>query len=521
MNKYIYLIMLIIFNNQINQILSKLNEELSNCTYHNNFKVFCKEILYSPELSSYIFSDPNLYLSSNFENINLDRYWVDYITYSVNKNSSNLLIEKIKNNNMIKTDPQINDLNILQNIFITKNDYPYIVPNLNYNSYVIWNLSNSNFNFSQALKYFNLNKKDWIIWKNNPVYKSVKFIDHYHLIVRNSIPKLKLKKILILQRHGPREPLDIPAKFSKSYWTTVHTDIDQAIQGANLTLKGKLYSQYMGSILLDNYKNYFDFASLNKSDILFASSNFQRTIETSILTLNGLELNKLDLDLNILDFLSSDTIFTPEQKQSYNKKLKDFFIDFEYNLDDFNKEIFELTGFEIKTFRDYFELASTIKCYEFNEYPMLSDPIANEKLNQMKNTIYNLATYYYNLVNSPNNDNLKECELLGKTVVDNILKLFVDPKYKFILLTSHDNLLMPTIKYLVYGILNNQISFINMNWNQNYFNLKNNQDILAKINFLKFPDFNISIRLELWDNIYGNSKIRIYYGSLLLFEFDN
>ena len=505
---------MIIFNSDITTMLDNLNTQLSNLTYPDKFKIECKEILYSPKLNTFIFSDPSNCLDSNYENINLDRYWVDILSYQIEKLERTQLISHLKSidlsSNIInQTDP---------NILITKNKYPYVVPNKNSQSYIIWNLQGGNLNFNDILKYFNLNNKNWVIWKNDPLYKSVKSIEHFHLFTRNSIPKLKLKKILVLQRHGPREPLSIPPKFISSYWEQIYTDtdIDKAVQGANLTPEGKLYCKYMGNILRGNYENDFNFDLLNENNVLVGSSNFQRTIESSVLVLDGLGLTNLNLDLNIFSFLSSDAIFTPEQKQIYNKKLKDFTSNFEYGMDSFNTQIFELTGYKIETFRDYLELAGIIKCYEFHEYPVLTDPNANIEFNLIKETLYNIANYYYNLVNDPNNPEFKESTLIGKTATENILDLFSNSNHKFILLTSHDNLLMPTGKYLVYGILNKLIGFGNMSLNKEYYSL----EILNKINFLRFPDFNSSIRLELWDDIYGNQKIRIYYCSLLLFEFN-
>ena len=503
---------MIILNSEIITMLDNLNTQLSNLAYPDKFKIECKEILYSPQLNTFIFSDPSYCLDSNYENINLDRYWVDILSYQIEKKERNQLISHLKSidlssNIIYQTNP---------NILITKNEYQYVVPNKNYKSYIIWNLQDGNLNFDDILKYFDLNNKNWVIWKNDPLYKSVKSIEHFHLFTRNSIPKLKLKKILILQRHGPREPLSIPPKFISSYWDKIHTDIDKAVQGANLTPEGKLYCKYIGNILRGNYEKGFNFDLLNVNNVLVGSSNFQRTIESSVLVLDGLGLSNLNLDLNIFSFLSSDAIFTPEQKEIYNNKLKNFTTNFEYDLDSFNRKIFELNGYKIETFRDYFELAGIVKCYEFHGYPMLTDPDADIQFNLIKGTLYNLANYYYNLVNDPNNPELQEPTLIGKTSTENILDLFSNSDHKFILLTSHDNLLMPTAKYLVYGILNKLIRFGNMSLDKGYYS----KEIINKINFLRFPDFNSSIRLELWENIYGNQKIRIYYCSLLLFEFN-
>jgi hypothetical protein len=114
------------------------------------------------------------------------------------------------------------------------------------------------------------------------------------------------------------------------------------------------------------------------------------------------------------------------------------------------------------------------------------------------------------------NSYFEENKLIGKTVIDNMIKLFTDSEYKFMLFTSHDNLLMPTINYLVYGILNNLITFDNMKINKEFYT----KEILSKINYLDFPEFNSSIRFELWEDNFSNKKIRIYYCSLMLFEFD-
>ncbi len=512
MYKYIYLIIMIITYTNIKDILDNLNTQLSNLVYPDKFKTECKEILYSPQLNTYIFSNSSYCLNSNYENINLDRYWVDILSYQINKLGINELVKHLKHNDLSSDFKNQTNPNIL----ITKNEYPYVVPQTDSQSYIIWNLLNTNLNFNDILQYFNLDNKNWVIWKNDPMYKSVKSIEHFHLFTRNSIPILKLKKILILQRHGPREPLIIPDKFISSYWNKTHENIEHAIKNANLTPLGKLYCKYMGNVLGWNYQKYFNFDLLNANNVLFASSNFQRTIETSVLVLDGLGLGNLNIDLKILDFLSSDSIFSQEQKEIYNKKLKDFNIDFEHDLENFNNQIFELTGFKIETFRDYFELASIIKCYEFHDYPMLSDSNANNELESIKNTIYNLATYYYNLVHDPTNPDLEEPILVGKTATTNILDLFSNSSYNFTLLTSHDNLLMPTIKYLVNGILNKTIQFESFSLSKDYYT----QEIINKINFLKFPDFNSSIRLELWEDIYQKQKIRIYYLSLLLFEFD-
>ena len=494
---------MIIFSSQISSLLDEYNTQLSQLSqldYPANFQLLCKDIIYNPILSIYN-SDPSSFSSRNFENINLDRYLYDKDTYTTT------LADKLLSNS-------------IPDLLLTKNEFPYVIPNINYESEIIWNPENKCLNFKILLENINLTNKDYILWKNIPTYKSNNYIEHYHLITRKSIRKLTLEKILILQRHGPREPLFIPPKFISTYWNKIHLVIEKAINEANLTKLGKLYCKYIGQLLKDNYSNDFDFANLDKTNILVGSSNFQRTIGTSILTLDGLGLGlsnfDLNLDIEILNFLSSDAIFTPEQKKIYNDRMENNNITIDINLTEFNQKIFDLTGFKIKKFRDYFELSSTIKCYTFHNYQILSNPEDNAELLSMVDILNNLSIYYYNTVNIMNDEFFKENKLIGKTTVDNMIKLFTDSKYKFILFTSHDNLLMPTVKYLVYGVLNNLITFDNMSLDKKYFT----KDILYKINLLDFPEFNSNIRFELWTDELANKKIRFYYCSLMLFEFE-
>lgn len=500
-------------NSKLNTILNQFNKELGRFSYPESFKKIIKNILYSPILSAYIFNDPNLFTSHNFENINLGRFWTDIIIYQIKKQSSGQLLSHLKTIDLSENFGQKNS-----NILITKNEYPFIIPSKSYNSFIIWNTNQSELlDYDQIEKLFNLKGKDWLIWKNDMLYKSQKYIEHYHIILRDSIPKFKLEKILILQRHGPREPIMIPPKFIKTYWDNIHSDHQQAINNVNLTNLGKLYSKFVGEQLYNNYHNDYNFESLNSSSILFGSSNFQRTIETSILTLDGLKLSRLKINLDIFNFLSSDTIFTIQEKEIYNHKMSNPNINFWMDLSEINKQIYELTGLEIKSFKDYFELASTMRCYEFHNYQMLPDPKDNCYLLEIKNTIYNLSTYYYNQVHDPTNDFFNINKYLGKTVTDNLLDIFTSSNNKFTLLTSHDNLLMPTVKYLIYGILNNIITFDNMEYNKEFYT----KNILSKLNYLDFPYFNSSIRFELWiDPISDHKKIRIYYGNLMIFEFN-
>lgn len=156
-----------------------------------------------------------------------------------------------------------------------------------------------------------------------------------------------------------------------------------------------------------------------------------------------------------------------------------------------------------------------MKCYDFHGYQMLSDDSDNKRLLQLKSTIYNLATYYYNIVNNPKDNFYSESEMLGRTAISKILELFKTSQYIFGYLSTHDNMIMPILKNLIYMVLNDEIKFEGLDYDHKFFT----SNIRSKINYLDFPDFNSQIRLELWENPELKQTIRIYYNSLMLFEF--
>ncbi len=493
--------------NQINIILNEITNSISKLSCPESFFNFSKNIYYSPKIISEIFGEE--YLITNYlDNINLLRYWTDILVYNINRTDRKEMISKIKKNNII-------DNFINSDIFITKNDYPYTIPNTNYKTFIIWNIANNQIDINDISSFIELKDKQWIIWKNPPIYKSIKDIEHYHVMIRPVQSKFKLTRLYIIQRHGPREPIMIPPKFIKNYWDNSNLDHKSAVQKANLTPLGRLYCQFIGSLIYANYSDCFDFNLLNNSNALFGSTDFQRTIETSILTIDGMGLNKICEKLNIVDFIGSDTVFNSEQRKNYYNKLGNPNIKWSKDLDNLNKQIFRLTGSKVSNFSYYFELASTMKCYEFHNYKMLENDTDNQELQDIKNTVYNLSTYYYNEVHNPENTDNTETTLLGKNACEKILELFSSSQYKFVLLTTHDNMIMPIVKNIIYGVFNNDIEFDGLNYDKKYFN----ENVVSKIKLLQFPDFNSNIRFELWEDDYGKKIIRIYYSSLFLFEF--
>ncbi len=509
----------IIDKNQINIFLDEFKTNRFSLEI-NNFISQSKNILYGPKLNTLIFKlEPNIYLSDNFENINLGRYWTDSLIYQINKLSHSDLILKIKNNKITNL-INIIDLsgNISEEIIITSNEYPYRIPNSNYKYFLICNLNSlTSLSIGDVKKIFGkeLVNQDYIIWKNPMIFKSVKTIEHYHIIYRPSIPKLTLKKLFIFSRHGPREPILFLPKFNNTYWSYTTNDHTKAVYASNLTPLGKLYCKFIGGLLYFNYSDNFNFTNLNSTNTKIFSTNFDRTIQSAMLVLDGMGLNNSYEQINVVDFISSDSVFTPNQKIKYNNKMKNPQINWDKDLTELNNQIYELTGLKIETFKDYFELASTMKCYEFHGYTMIDDPDFNNKLMEIKPVIYNLATYYYNYVHDNKNEYYSENIYLGQTVLDKILELFKESNYDFAYFSSHDNIIYPLVKNLIYRVLNKNLKINGLEIDSDYFT----PNIKSNINYLEYPEFNSTVRFELWEDEFSKQKIRIYYNSLILFEF--
>ncbi len=486
----------------------------------NNFLSISKNILYGPKLSKKIFKlDQNICKSDGFENINLGRYWADNLVYQINKLDKNTLVNHLKNKKMLELSDLFNiDGTQCDTIIATPNEYPYIIPNTSYKYFIIWDLNSSNLNIDSVITILKdiINNKDYVVWRNPPIYKSVKTIEHYHIITRPKTLQKSLKKLFVVSRHGPREPIHPIPKFIKTYWSSLkNNDNNNSVYTANLTNLGKLYCNFIGRLLSLNYSDNFDFSILNNTNTFIASTNFDRTIQSAILTLDGLNLTNTYSNIKIIDFIGSDTIFTSDEKKSYDHKMSNPQINWDVNLENINKEIEELTGFKIKTFRNYFDLACTMKCYDFQGYQMLSSDLDNKKLLELKPTIYNLATYYYNIVHNPKDEFYSESKILGTTVIKKVLELFKSSQYFFAYFSTHDNIIMPVVKNIIYMVLNDEIKFENLDYDRDFFTTI----IRSKINYLDFPDFNSQIRFELWEDSIQNQTVRIYYNSLMLFEF--
>jgi hypothetical protein len=275
----------------------------------------------------------------------------------------------------------------------------------------------------------------------------------------------------------------LPSKFDNKYWNIdSNITFQEQIRKAPLTPLGKLYCEYRGLEFYNAYIGSFDFNKLKKQDIQIESSFFERTMESTQHYLAGCNIN-INIEVIVKeDSLASDKAFSPEEKSKYQETIENFKLNL--NTHGIDKLIEEITGHKVTKPQDYFDIHSTINCYKVHEYALPSN------INLIDNNVEKLATLYYNMFNNTNDN--EYANILATKLFRHINNI-INSDIRFAYLSTHDNTLMPLIKYIV-----------------NKYNIKNK--------YMELPDFCSSIRFEVWIDDNSNKFIRIYYDTLFITE---
>lgn len=438
----------------------------------NNFAQYRNCIFYNPISFSEVAN--NGYEIETFSRVYLTKFKYNHL-------QKNLTHEEKKNKLLNSLhDKDYNYYKLLDNgLILTNNKYPYVSTNNNL-MFIIWDLESKSTisDINQLVdKYFS--NYNYLVWANPYIHRSIKLIKHYHLVIRNPIIKPKLTKVLLVVRHGPREPIYLPSKFDSSYWPL---DINkhgilQSIK-ARLTCLGKLYCQYRGQEAFDYYSHEFDFTKLTRDDILIESSYVERTRESAIYYMKAFGYNLSDTDIQISSYLAADKLFNLLELLAYKKFKENYKLDI--NTETLDKLIEEITGQKINNSMDYFHIYSTIKCYKVHNYK-----IPNE-LDKMYDLLEQMSTLMYNEVNEVKNNIYSK--KIGEQMLKHIFDILKTNKF-FSYLSTHDNMIISLLKYICY-------------------------EYNVNIQLLDIPDFCSCIRFEVWTD----DSLRLYYDSLFLVE---
>ena len=267
-----------------------------------------------------------------------------------------------------------------------------------------------------------------------------------------------LQKVIIIARHGPREPsIDISTlpKFERNKKTSM------------ITSKGKKYCQQFGS----NIKNKTDGLVITNNDIYIASSYVQRTIDSSKEFMIGFD-EELKYEVNIDNRLFGATSLDQRQKL-YINTCKTISI----NDQQLNKQIYDVFRYKIQKSNDYFDLYTALNCYQFEG---LYQP------DELFNKIVSKAKMFYNKLFS----NIELLKLFTDDVLELIISIVNDKTIKFAYLSTHDVVIFPLALRLIHTFTSYR-------------------------QYVELPDFCSYVMYKIYDN-----KTDLYYNDKLIVSFN-
>lgn len=298
----------------------------------------------------------------------------------------------------------------------------------------------------------------------------------------------KLKKIVIVARHGPRVPIKKLDKLDQSYWISIKSnksnesneskqlDKHEIATNADLTEKGKEYCKEFGKYLKNKY---MEFLNINEKNISFYSSKISRTQETAIIVakeLCGKNLTNADLKFHTSISADKNILFKNDQFDKFRKLTTQIELDEEYNEISNNLKQFVNTHIgRICSNNHFFDIAGSLECYQFEQLK-LPEIITNDILENIEKCA---LSYYKNLFAH------NSLQYIGHQINEFVLDLLKNDNNKIIYLSTHDTIIFPLSR-----ILNN--------------------------NYLKLPKFCSNIIFEL----FCDNSVDVYYDNILIKKFN-
>ena len=470
------------------------------------------------------------YYSPQLEDNNYLADGLDLI-YFINKSHK---IKHLLNNinNIDNIDNHILIKKFDENNYLTKNNFPYLIPLL-CNHYIFWTFDNKTHkdvleyltnlnmininteyiiclnnrnnikilsleqvdilkNFEQSIKQYEILIRPKIFNSTNNIYstKNIYLTNNINSNIVSNQKKRVLRKIIIVARHGPREPiyllnnLDPFLHSSTSTNTSTNTSTKINVKDAKLTNQGLKYCYNYGKYIRKIFA--IDFFNFDIKKSIAISTNINRTINSAIQFMNGLFDKTTFNESNII--LSNDLIgdisMTSEDKKEYEEYHNNMTllsvnssvsgkVELFESKANLNKKIYDILGVKINGVKDYFNIHSTIEVYKFH-----NQSIPNEWTKELNDQLTTCAEeYYYKLFYKT-----KFCNMFTDLLLNKINELILDKNINFAYLSSHDVVIYP-LAIRIFG-----------------------QEI-------HLPYFCSSIRFEIWDE-----EMRIYYDDILIYN---
>jgi hypothetical protein len=229
-------------------------------------------------------------------------------------------------------------------VVVTPNEYPYYseIDSVNLIGWV--NEKFNNFNLEWFQKYVDqvYPNKDYLIWINSPENRSIKSIEHCHILLANPQPKRSLRKLTVFIRHGDREPIMTLKKYQIELTENGHHG------NAQLTENGKKTARKIARQI----KEIYQFWEIPR----YATSPVSRCVDTINAIREELGNNEIEEDERLHFYYKEESYkkeysCSPESKY-FRQKYKSLF-----------KKLKEEFDFEHDYLIELYSLYSSLRCY--------------------------------------------------------------------------------------------------------------------------------------------------------------
>lgn len=256
----------------------------------------------------------------------------------------------------------------------------------------------------------------------------------------------KLLKVVIVARHGPRNPIRVLSKLDQTVWKELKTDNEEyRAEKTALTKLGEEYCKSFGKKLSSEYK---EMLSLDDNSVAFYSSHTPRTYESAILVAESFVKKKLTKnDLQFHPTISADpSVRFGDEQHVFRKLVTEINIDEVdevVNRDELKSLIREHLG-PIETTNHFFDIRSTIECYHFENVP-LPDAITKKHIDDIDICA---KSYYKTLASNP------FMKFMGRDIHEFVIDEFLTQRNatnvdkKFVYISTHDTIVFPLSQHI-------------------------------------------------------------------------
>lgn len=247
-----------------------------------------------------------------------------------------------------------------------------------------------------------------------------------------------LKKVIIVARHGPRGPIKLLNKLDQSVWVDIGVNKNK-VTTVPLTVLGKEYCKEFGKLLKEQY---YDKLNLNTNNVNFYSSKIFRTQESAILVAKEFCDKDLTIDqLNFHESISADPTvrFKYGGLSGFKQFVQSIELDPEHHMLANNlKPLINDHLADIHTNNHFFDIMSTIECYNFEqiELPEIITPTVISNIETCA------LSYYKNLTKH------EHMQALGKDIHEFVLELLANSDNKFTYISTHDSIVFPLSQHI-------------------------------------------------------------------------